>query len=236
MLVLAHRGSSAQAPENTMAAFELALEVGAHGLELDVYLSKDEEIVVIHDPTLERTTNGSGPVEQHTLEELKRLDAGSWFSPEFQGESIPTLRQVCELVKEQDLWLNIETKAALGFEGLNYRLVELLGEFNLKDKVIVSSFNHFALAHLKQIQAPFRTGILYTAALVDPWVYAQSIGAEALHPYYLTVIPQIAAGARQNGMLINPWTVNRLEDMQRLKDAGVDSIITDLPHLALDLI
>ncbi len=236
MLVLAHRGYSSKAPENTMAAFELALQKGSHGLELDVHLSKDREVVVIHDHVLDRTTNGTGLVEEHTFAELRQLDAGAWFAPEFEGERIPTLDQVCELVKGKNLLLNVEMKAALGFEKLNERLVQVLTSHGVEEQVIVSSFNHYSLAHLKQIRPELRTGILYNAALVDPWVYAKSIGASALHPYYLGIIPDIVAGAQQNGMLVNTWTVDSPADVQRMITARVDSIITNKPEVVLNLL
>ncbi len=236
MLVLAHRGYSSKAPENTMAAFELALQKGSHGLELDVHLSKDGEVVVIHDHVLDRTTNGTGLVEEHTFAELRQLDAGAWFAPEFEGERIPTLDQVCELVKGKNLLLNVEMKAALGFEKLNERLVQVLTSHGVEEQVIVSSFKHNSLAHLKQIRPELRTGILYNAALVDPWVYAKSIGASALHPYYLGIIPDIVAGAQQNGMLVNTWTVDSPADVQRMITARVDSIITNKPEVVLNLL
>lgn len=236
MLILAHRGYSSKAPENTMAAFELAVEVGSHGLELDVHLSRDGEIVVIHDHTLERTTNGRGLVSEHTLAELQQLDAGHWFAAEFKGEPIPTLEQVCKLIKGRDVLLNVETKAALGFESLNERLAAVLQKHALEEQVIVSSFNHYALAHLKRIRPQLRTGILYNAALVDAWIYAKSIGAAALHPYYLSVIPDIVAGAQQNGMMVNTWTVDRAADIERMIGAKVDSLITNEPELALGLL
>lgn len=236
MLVLAHRGYSSKAPENTMAAFELALQAGAHGLELDVHLTKDGEVVVIHDATLERTTDGVGFVEEHTLAELQKLDAGSFFASEFKDERIPTLNQVCELIKKSDGLLNVEMKAALGFEKLNERLIDVLSAHGLEEQTIISSFNHYALAHLKQLRPQLRTGILYNAALVDPWVYAKSIGASALHPYYLGIIPEIVMGAQQNGMMVNTWTVDEKVDIKRMISAKVDCLITNEPGLALSLL
>jgi glycerophosphoryl diester phosphodiesterase len=236
MLVLAHRGYSSRAPENTMAAFRLALEAGADGLELDVQLTRDGEAVVIHDFTLDRTTDGSGFVAQYTLAELRQFDAGGWFAPEFAGESIPTLAEVCELVKEWKVLLNVELKAGLGFETLNERLIDILIQYGIEEHTIVSSFNHYALAHLKQLRPEIRTGILYNAALVNPWVYAQSIGASAVHPYYLGVIPEIVQGAQRNGMMVNTWTVNEPADIQRTIAAQVDSIITDKPGLVLEIL
>lgn len=236
MLVVAHRGYSSKAPENTMAAFEMALDVGSDGLELDVHLTKDGEVVVIHDHTLERTSNGVGIVEQYTLAELQKLDAGSWFSPEFAGEHLPSLREVCELVKDKDILFNVELKVGLGFEQLNAKVAELLDEYDLHEKTVISSFNHYALVHFKQIRPKTRTGILYSAALVNPWEYAKSIGATALHPSHKGIIPEIVSGAQQSGVMVNVWTVDAPVDIERMKIAKVDSIITNVPERVQDLL
>jgi glycerophosphoryl diester phosphodiesterase len=236
VIVLAHRGYSAKAPENTMAAFELALAVGADGIELDVHMTRDGEIVVIHDDTLDRTTNGKGPVSDQTMAELRELDAGSWFSPEFAGERIPTLKRVLELIKDKDVLLNIEIKTGLGFQQLNEELVPLLDRYDRWERTIISSFNHYALAHLISLKPQARTAILYMAALVNPWVYAKSIGATALHPYYPGIIPEIVTASQQNGMMVNAWTVDLEADIQRVKMCRVDGIITNEPERVKSLI
>lgn len=236
MIVMAHRGYSGKAPENTMAAFELALEVGSDGLELDVHLTKDGDVVVIHDGTLNRTTNGTGRVGDYTMAELKELDAGSWFSPEFKGARLPSLRQVLDLIKDENVMLNVETKMALGFEQLNANVALLLDEYAMWERTIISSFNHYALVHFKTIRPQVRTGILYNCGLVDPWVYAKSIGASALHPSHQTIIPEIVAAAQQNGMMVNVWTVDQPADIERMKIAKVDSIITNVPGRVQSLI
>lgn len=226
---MAHRGYSSKAPENTMPAFELALEAGSGGIELDVHLTKDGEVVVIHDNKVDRTTNGEGPVGSFTMAELRELDAGSWFSSEFKGTRIPTLREVLELIKDHNVLLNVETKASLGFEQLNDRVAPLLDEYGMWERTIISSFNHYALVHMKAIRPQARTGILYNCGLVDPWVYAKSIGASALHPHHMTAIPELVQAAQQNGMMVNVWTVDEADDIERVKLAKVDSIITNVP-------
>lgn len=227
MNVFAHRGYSAKAPENTMAAFELALAAGADGIELDVHLTKDGEIVVIHDDTLERTTNGTGRVDALTLAELKEFDAGSWFAPEFAGQSIPTLVEVLDLIKNKDILLNVEVKTGIGFEQINEKLVALIDKYDFWDNIIVSSFNHYALAHLVGLKPGVRTAILYSAALVNPWVYAKSIGATVLHPNHRTLMPEIVTAARQNGMMVNAWTVDAEKDIEWMKACRIDGIITN---------
>ena len=169
MYVLAHRGYSGKAPENTMAAFKLALEADADGLELDVHITKDGRVVVIHDDTLERTTDGRGRVEEQTYAELAQLDAGSWFGEEFKGERLPTLDEVCELLKGTDKIFNVELKAGVNFKELTEKVAELIVAYDLVPNTIISSFNHYALAYMKQVNADIRTGILYSSALYQPW-------------------------------------------------------------------
>lgn len=235
MIVMAHRGYSSKAPENTMPAFELALEAGSGGIELDVHLTQDGEVVVIHDPTLDRTTNGKGSVESFALAELKELDAGSWYSSEFKGVKLPTLREVLELIKDHNVLLNVETKAALGFEELNKGVALLIDEYSMWERTIISSFNHYALVHIKTIRAQARTGILYNCGLVNPWVYAKSIGASALHPHHKTILPELVQAAQANGMMVNVWTVDEAVDIERVALAKVDSIITNVPSKVLSL-
>lgn len=236
MIVIAHRGYSAKAPENTMAAFELALAAGADGIELDVHLTRDGEIVVMHDEKVNRTTNGTGPITAYTLAELKALDAGSWFGPDFAGQRVPTLRQVLDLIKGKDILLNVEIKTGLGFEHLNEKLVALLDQYDRWERTIISSFNHYALAHLITVKPQARTAILYSAALVNPWVYAKSIGVTVLHPYHHTLIPEIVTAAQQNGMMVNAWTIDEEADVQRAKMCRIDGIITNQPERVKSLL
>ncbi|HHT72780.1 MAG TPA: glycerophosphodiester phosphodiesterase [Firmicutes bacterium] len=236
MYVLAHRGYSGKAPENTMAAFKLALEADADGLELDVHITKDGRVVVIHDDTLERTTDGRGRVEEQTYAELAQLDAGSWFGEEFKGERLPTLDEVCELLKGTDKIFNVELKAGVNFKELTEKVAELIVAYDLVPNTIISSFNHYALAYMKQVNADIRTGILYSSALYQPWEYARLVGATALHPSHKTVVPFIAQGARENGMMVNPYTVDEPHDVRRMVEAGVDSIITNQVTRVKDLL
>jgi len=227
MYVLAHRGYSGKAPENTMAAFELAVKSGADGLELDVHITKDGEVVVIHDDTVDRTTDGTGRVEDYTYEELLKFDAGSWFGEEFKGERLPTLADVCEIVKGTDLIFNVELKAGVNFQALTEKVSDLINKYDLVSNTIISSFNHYALAYSKQVNPDLRTAILYSAALYAPWEYVKMIGATALHPKHLTVVPFIVEEAHKNGLMVNPYTVDEPHDVDRMVKAGVDSVITN---------
>lgn len=238
-LVFAHRGARDIAPENTLAAFQAALDVGADGIELDVCRCASGEIVVIHDDSIDRTTNGSGSVATIKLSALKALDAGAWFDARFAGEQIPTLREVFELVNGRML-MNIEIKGrALRGDGIESEIAEMVRHFGMDHKVILSSFNPAALVRARRVAPHLPRGMLfarpYPAALsfawLRPWVRPQ-----ALHPYYSEVTPEWLARARQCGYRVNPWTINEEADLRRMAELGVDSLITDHPALALRIV
>lgn len=236
-IVIAHRGASAYAPENTMASFKKALEIGAGGIELDVQLSRDGHLVVIHDEMLDRTSNGKGWVKDKSLEELKSLDFGSWHSAGCAGEKIPLLEEVMELLKDKDILLDIEIKSGVVlYQGIEEKTADMIMKYNMADRVIVSSFNHYSLAWLKKIQPVIKTGILYVAGLYEPWKYAASVGACAIHPLFYNIHPEIMTGCKQNGILVNPYTVDQPEMIQKVALAGVDGIITNVPDTALKVL
>lgn len=233
--IWAHRGFSHSYPENTMAAFRAALDLGVDGLELDVHLSRDGHMVVIHDEHLMRTTTGTGLIINHTLEELKRVDAGSKFDSKFAGETIPTLEEVLDLVSEskRSITLNIEIKSGIvpypNLECLAYDAVHRRG---LSQNVVFSSFNHFAMRNLVQTYRDARIGLLYMAGLVDPWRYAQFLQASALHPLFYSIDKSIVADSHRAGVAVHAYTVDDVADMERLASYGVDAIITNRPDLA----
>jgi glycerophosphoryl diester phosphodiesterase len=218
-----------------LAAFETALELGADGLELDVQLTADEEVVVIHDETLERTTNGRGWVKDHTLEALRRLDA-SGGRDGFAGERLPTLREVLELVAPTEAELNIELKNnVVSYFGLSDKVCHLVDEYGMESRVIVSSFNHCTLAWLRQSGSMVRTGLLFQDVLYEPWTYAAQLWATSLHPHYRYVdyVFNLIDEAHLALLDVNTWTVNEEADIDRVIARGVDGIITDRPELAL---
>ncbi len=233
----AHRGSSKICPENTMAAFRKALEQGATGIETDVQLTKDGQMVLIHDETLDRTTSGTGWVKDYSLQELQELDAGSKFNAAFQGERIPTLDELLELVKDSGTIVNIELKnGTILYEGLEQKVIERVRAFQMTDRVVISSFNHYSLHLCKQIAPEIRTGILYMEGLYEPWEYAATLQADALHAYHYAVLPEFVQGAKALGKAYHPFTVNDIKEMQRLLEAGVDGIITDYPDRLAELL
>ena len=231
-LNLAHRGANTLAPENTMAAFRKAVEVGAGGLEFDVQLSKDGAVVVIHDEKLERTTSGSGLVKDYTLEELRRLDAGRWFGEEYAGEKIPTLDQVLDEFNSTELVYNIELKSGIVlYPGLEEKVIEAVKRRNLADQVVLSSFNHYSLVTCRELNKEMRTGMLYVAGLYEPWEYALKLGCYSVHPlFYHLQHPELVSGFREHNLAIYAWTVNEPAYMELMVAGGIDAIITDRPQ------
>jgi len=231
-LNLAHRGANTDAPENTMAAFRKAVEVGASGLEFDVQLSKDGTVVVIHDEKLERTTSGSGLVKDYTQEELQRLDAGKWFGEEFAGAKIPTLDQVLDEFASTKLVYNIELKSGIVlYPGLEEKVIEAVTSRNLEDQVVISSFNHYSLVTCRELNKDIRTGMLYVAGLYEPWEYALKIGCYSVHPlFYHLQHPELVSGFREHNLAIYAWTVNEPVYMELMVAGGIDAIITDRPQ------
>lgn len=241
-LNIAHRGASAIAPPNTLAAFEKAAELGADGIEFDVRLSADGAPVVIHDVTVDGTTDGSGRVAEMTLSQLEQLDAGSYFDPAFAGERIPTLEEVLETMGSR-LLLNIELKSAsLRDDGLERASVAQVKRHGLDGRVLFSSFNPFSLRRAKQIAPHIPVGLLYAPNLPLPlrraWL-SPLVPHEARHPDHTMVDARYVAWARRRGYRVNVWTVDDLDEMRRLINLGVDGIITNVPdvlHNVLDVI
>ena len=238
-LILAHRGASAHAPENTMAAFELALEQGAHGVELDAKLSADGEVVVIHDPSVERTTDGQGRVSQLDLTALRELDAGSFFSEQFKGEKIPALAEVFETIGKRAI-INVElTNYKTPRDGLADKVCELVRRFGLQDSVLFSSFLPSNLARTRSLLPDVPRGLLALGGWIGWW--ARSFGFnfgdyQALNPGLSDTTPQQIARVHRLKRYVNVWTVNAAEDMRRLIGWGVDGIITDDPKLAMEVL
>ena len=225
MLAIAHRGARAEAPENTLAAFRRAVELGADGVELDLHRSRDGRLVVIHDDTLERTTNGRGPVASFTFDELRRLDAGSWMDARFAGERIPSLEEVLEAMPARVL-IFAEMKAAAVVDPL----ARLLRERELATRVRVSSFDHRSLASVHRLVPEAELGALFVALPVDPVALARACGARALHPSFHYLTADVVAEAHGAGLAVYTWTVNEPDDIRRVRAIGVDGIFSDRPE------
>lgn len=233
----AHRGASAVCPENTMAAFRKALELGATGIETDVQMTADGQLVLIHDETVDRTTDGSGWVKDLTAAQLSGLDAGTWFQEAFAGERLPLLEDLLSLLKDRDTVLNIEFKNGIvPYPGMEEKVIGLVRAYGMTGRVVLSSFNHYSLACAKALAPEIRTGILYMEGLYRPWDYAATLGAEALHAHHYAVLPEWVDEALRHGVCYHPFTVNDPERMKQLLDSGAAGIITDVPDVLAGLL
>ncbi len=238
VLNFAHRGAQEAAPENTLSAFLAAEGMGAHGIELDVILSRDGELVVIHDYELERTTDGEGQVRDRTVAELKKLDAGAWFDEAYTGERIPTFEEVVAIIEPQTR-INIELKTETpATDGLELAVVEAIRKHDLYGRVIVSSFNPVALMRIKHADKDIPVGLLYAPDLPrylsEGW-FIPLLRPEALHPEQRMVDQKYMEWARKKGYRVNVWTVNEAADFKQMLDLKVDGIITDRPNRLLEL-
>ena len=242
ILNLAHRGAREQAPENTIPAFEKAAELGADGVELDVQLTADGVPVVFHDRAVERLTGGVGYLTEMTLSQVKALDAGSRFSPRFAATRIPTLDEVFEELGDR-LLFNIELKSLSAHSrGLEHAVVQSIQRHDMADRVVISSFNLLSLRHVRRLAPGLALGCLYYApGLPQPlskgWLARPIIGRhEAHHPHFSIVNGAYMRWARQHRYRVNVWTVNEPEDIQRMRDLGVDAIMSDRPDLVQDVL
>ena len=232
--VWAHRGASGwdtqYAPENTMPAFEKAVAMGADGIELDVQLTKDGEIVIIHDESVDRVSNGTGFVKDHTLAELKKLNF-SKTHPEYGFIEIPTLEEFFSFMKTNQLAINIELKTSvIRYQGLEEKTAELARKMDMGERILYSSFNHYSVKKMQTLAPESRTGILFADAFIDVAAYAQQHGFNALHPArYLLDYPGFIENCRQEGLKLHVWTVDSRVDMHKVCSMEVDAFITDCP-------
>lgn len=233
--IFAHRGFSGYYPENTMLAFQkVAEETVADGIELDIQLTKDGEIVIMHDEMLDRTTNGSGWLKDHTLEELKMLSVGVNVKGFFPRQTIPTLREYFTWLKTTKLITNIELKTSyFEYEGIEEKLIAMVKEFGLEDQIWYSSFNHYTVARIKKLMPEAKCGLLTDTWLMNIGVYAASQGAASVNARtYFCAKEGVAADLHAHNIALQAWTPNDAEMMQELVDAGVDVLITNYPDIA----
>lgn len=219
-----------------MPAFTAAIEARADGIEFDVQMTADGELVIIHDERVDRTTNGSGPVSQFTLKDLRQLDAGSWFAPKFANITVPTLDEVLALAVQSPyaLMLNLELKYGdTPYPAMEFRAWERVLAYGLGERTIVSSFCHEPLRRLKRTHREVEIALLYQDGLIDPWLYAKYLDADSVHPYYKAVTAEQVAQTRAQGIRVRVYTVNDEMDLRRCCQWGVDAVITEHPDVAL---
>ncbi|MCS7229237.1 MAG: glycerophosphodiester phosphodiesterase family protein [Candidatus Kryptonium sp.] len=231
-LLIAHRGLSAIAPENTLSAFKIALRHKADMIELDVRITKDGTPVVIHDAKVNRTTNGTGKVKDLYLWLLRELDAGSWFHPKYKGEKIPTLEEVLELFAKK-VPINIEIKSSSLKDRITEKVLAIVFEKQCEDKVLISSFDPRILKKIKKLTNEIPTAFLYHYPVYfNPIKTLKNLGTVALIHNYKFTTPNLVKKIHSAGFKIFVYTVNKPEDIKRMINFGVDGIITDDVRLA----
>ncbi|MBL8145421.1 MAG: glycerophosphodiester phosphodiesterase [Anaerolineae bacterium] len=233
-LTFGHRGARAYAPMNTLPSFEMALHMGAHGIEFDVRQTRDGDLVILHDPTIDGTSNGHGAAGEMTFAELREFDFGGWFHAEYAGTAIPTLDEVFEAFGQRFL-MNVEIKSEhLSGGGIEARVAEVIARHHLEDRVLVSSFNLLTVWRFGRIMPHVLRGMLVEG--VTPFEHGRLLKAldvRALHPYYPFVDAEYMQKARALGLAVNTWTVNDPAEAQRLAELGVSAVITDRPDTIL---
>jgi glycerophosphoryl diester phosphodiesterase len=225
--IFAHRGYSANFAENTMTAFIEAEKAGADGLELDVQLTKDGEVVVIHDEKVNRTTNGSGFVKNLLFKEIRKFNANK---KGVKKEPIPSLIEVLEWMQTNNMVCNIELKNTLiPYKGMEEKVIDLVRQYGLTDRIILSSFNHYSIVYSYRMAPDIETAPLFYETIYMPWIYAQSIRAKGIHPKYSLISDEIIKSTMENGIAVRLYTVNKEADMHRLFNINCTAIITDDP-------
>lgn len=245
-LILAHRGASAYAPENTIAAFRLAHELGADGIEFDVQLTRDKIPVVIHDDTVDRTTNGKGRVCDLPIGEIARLDAGAWKANDYAGEPIPTLAQVFDALADwihptgraRPCFINVELKTEYLFtDGLENQVLNVIARYGIQDRILLSSFSPLSLHRARAINAQLPRGLLYDLSmpihLRQAWLRFWA-DPQAMHPEASMIDAAYMQWAKQKKMQVNTWTVDDPDKARQLANLGVHAIITNKPDVIRD--
>ena len=234
--IYAHRGASGLAPENTMEAFLLAIEQGCDGIELDVHLTKDLVPVVMHDETLDRTSNGKGYIKDYTFDELLKLDCNNHMLTLKQCK-IPSLEEVIKLVKANNILLNIELKTdKIHYSNIEEIVLELVEKYHYQDFIQYSSFNPRSLMIIKEKKPKAYCGLIYNVKNNEIFEVAEKMGIDGLHPRYTLVDHKYIKKCREHHLIINTWTVNDYDNLQKQIDFGVDGIITNYPLRGKELI
>lgn len=235
--VWAHRGASGYAPENTIEAFKLAIDMGADGIELDVQYTKDRKLIIIHDEMVDRTSNGHGYVYDYTLAQLRELNFNKTHPNGYNKCYIPTLNEVLDIIKDTNLMLNIEIKnGKVFYPGIEQDVVDCIIKYDMIDRAIISSFNHEAIRRIKEYNSRIKCGFLYSDGIVNPVEYAIDNKVEALHPSIYNIrYPGVVDRCKKCGVDIHVWTVNSVNELLQMQQYGVDAVITNYPKLAKDV-
>ena len=237
--IMAHRGASAYAPENSLESFALAIEMGAHGIELDIYETADGKLVIHHDNNIKRMTGIDAKISETDFDVLRTYNFAGDKGEKYGFVKIPEFREVLELFKPTDMTINVEMKE--GSDNYIRAITSLVREYSMEEQVIYSSFDHFKLKKIKEINPRAYVGALYSFNMACPWEYAKAAGFDALHPSYDQLYKfkqefgiDYIAEAHALGIEVNPWTANKPVIIANLVEWGSDHIITDVPDIALE--
>ncbi|MBN1469800.1 MAG: glycerophosphodiester phosphodiesterase [Fusobacteriaceae bacterium] len=238
ILNIAHRGFSGLYPENTLIAFKNAIEAGCDGIETDLHLTKDGIIVLCHDETIDKTTNGSGFIREYSYSDLIKFDAGIKFNMKFKGEIIPTLEDLLIIVNDKNIILNLELKNdIIHYEGLEEKTLELIDKYKMIDKVIISSFNHDSMKKIRQLNTKIKIGLLVDKNLEISTEDIKKILPNSINPNYKSLYNLSSYEKIKNKNLeIFPYTINEVSDLIKMINLNVTGIITNFPNLLNDLL
>ena len=231
MKVYAHRGYSGRYPENTMLAFKEAEKTGCYGIELDVQLTKDGEVVIIHDERVDRTTDGTGWVRDFTLEELKKLNAAAVWSGKYGFEPIPTLEEYCRWVKNTNMVTNIEIKSGVYYyEELEEKTLALVKKYGLEKRIVFSSFLHSSITLLRKLAPEIPCGALVEYDdLGNPGYYCERFDFQYYHPGVKALTEEMVKSCKEHGIPLNVWTINDMGALEQMYEWGVEGVISNYP-------
>lgn len=234
--IFGHRGASGYVPENTLEAFDLAMKQGADGVELDVQLTKDGEVVVVHDERIDRVSNGHGYVRDYTLRELKEYSFHNHMM-EYQNIRIPTLKEVLELLKPSGMKVNIEIKTGIyWYPEIEQKTLEIVKSAQMEERIIYSSFNHYSIQKIQQLDSQAETAFLFSDVILDMEKYTDHRGVKGIHPaVYHLKMSNFLDKFQENGKRIRVWTVNEENDIREFVEKGVTAIITNYPDRAIKI-
>ena len=235
MNIFAHRGFSMLYPENTIIAFEKAAQLPIYGVEFDVHLTADQQPVIIHDESINRTSNGQGFVKDLTLQQLQAFDYGSWFNPVYAEETIPTLSDVLQIFQHTHHVINIELKSDIfEYTGIEEIVFHTIKQFKMEERVIISSFNHETLQRFNKLAPSIKTATLFSSLVLNLENYVKNMNSSALHIAYFHTERKIIQHALQQGATVRTFTVNDVKIAKQLQKIGVSAIFTDDPQLMLN--
>lgn len=232
MKIYAHRGFSGKYPENTMLAFEKAVEVGCDGIELDIQITNDNVVVIFHDESINRTTDGKGFIRDYTYNELEKYNAAFLYGKKYGFEPIPTLDNYCKWVKDKNIITNIEIKSGVYYyENLEKEAVSIVKKYEIENQIIFSSFNHMSLIKVKDIDSSLKCAALVKLPFGNVGFFCNQSGFEFYHPSFDILTDEVAEECKKAGISINVWVIDNLKQLEQLEKWSCSGVITNYPDI-----